>query len=104
MRCRPRNLIERELFGPSESQAPPADVQAGLIHQAYGSTFMLDEVGESPADVQGRISRILEASVVRQQSLPPAFLGPSDLNVTIIATTSNPPNIRPELQHRFGPP
>ena len=100
----PGALIESQLFGcvsgaPSSSTA----TKSGLIEAAEGGTLLLDEIGDLPADLQGKLFRFLQDRLF----MP---LGSSDVkraDVRILATTSRleggpAPTLRPDLLARLG--
>jgi DNA-binding NtrC family response regulator len=57
----PESLVENELFGHERGAFTGADRrQAGRFEAAEGGTLLLDEIGELPAAVQGKVLRVLE--------------------------------------------
>ncbi len=57
----PESLIENELFGHERGAFTGADRrQAGRFELARGGTLLLDEIGELPLPVQGKVLRVLE--------------------------------------------
>jgi DNA-binding NtrC family response regulator len=57
----PDSLIENELFGHEKGAFTGADRrQPGRFELAEGGTLLLDEIGELPLAVQGKILRVLE--------------------------------------------
>lgn len=64
----PRELIESELFGFVEGAftGSKRGGKAGLIEEADGGTFFLDEVGDLPFDVQSKLLRVIQEGVLRR--------------------------------------
>ena len=62
----PKNLIESELFGYEEGAFTGAKTsgQPGKFEIADGGTVFLDEIGEMPLDMQTRLLRVIEESIV----------------------------------------
>ena len=59
----PGNLIESELFGREKGAFTGADVRRlGRFEVANGSTICLDEIGELPLDLQGKLLRVIQHS------------------------------------------
>ena len=93
----PGNLIESELFGREKGAFTGADVRRmGRFEIANGSTLCLDEIGELPLDLQGKLLRVIQHSEFER-------LGSSHtvkVDVRIIATTNR--NLEEEVrQGRF---
>ena len=81
----PANLIESELFGREKGAFTGADVRRmGRFEIAHGSTICLDEIGELPLDLQGKLLRVIQHNEFER-------LGSSHtvkVDVRIIATTN----------------
>jgi formate hydrogenlyase transcriptional activator len=93
----PGNLIESELFGREKGAFTGADVRRmGRFEVANGSTICLDEIGELPLELQGKLLRVIQHSEFER-------LGSSNtikVDVRIIATTNR--NLEEEVrQGRF---
>jgi DNA-binding NtrC family response regulator len=57
----PGNLLENELFGHEKGSYTDAYVrQIGKLELARGGTFFLDEIGDLPLSLQGKILRVIE--------------------------------------------
>ncbi|MEL7567841.1 MAG: sigma 54-interacting transcriptional regulator [Dehalobacterium sp.] len=82
----PRGLIESELFGYTEGAFTGAKKggNPGKFELADGGTFLLDEIGEMPLDLQAILLRVLqENTIVRiggKETIP--------INVRVIAATN----------------
>ncbi len=93
----PGNLIESELFGREKGAFTGADARRmGRFEIAHGSTLCLDEIGELPLDLQGKLLRVIQHNEFER-------LGSSHtikVDVRIIATTNR--NLEEEVrQGRF---
>jgi transcriptional regulator with GAF, ATPase, and Fis domain len=81
----PGNLIESELFGREKGAFTGADVRRmGRFEVANGSTLCLDEIGELPLDLQGKLLRVIQHNEFER-------LGSSHtvkVDVRVIATTN----------------
>jgi DNA-binding NtrC family response regulator len=57
----PENLLENELFGHEKGSYTDAHLrQIGKLELAQGGTFFLDEIGDLPPNLQGKILRVIE--------------------------------------------
>lgn len=106
MSAMPEGLIESELFGHERGAFTGATSRrAGLIEQADGGTFFIDEIDETPPFVQAKILRLLtEGEVIRVGSLESI-----KVNVRVIAAASKPlkemvveRTFRTDLYYRFS--
>ncbi|MEN8154246.1 MAG: sigma-54 dependent transcriptional regulator [Acidobacteriota bacterium] len=61
----PENLLENELFGHEKGSYTDAYIrQIGKLEIAQGGTFFLDEIGDLPLNLQGKILRVIEEKKV----------------------------------------
>ena len=61
----PKELIEAEIFGFEKGAFTGAiKSSAGKFEQAQKGTLFLDEIGDMPADLQTKLLRVLENSVI----------------------------------------
>jgi transcriptional regulator with PAS, ATPase and Fis domain len=82
----PENLMESEFFGYEKGAFTGADIngKAGKFEIANGGTIFLDEIGEMPYIMQGKLLRILqEKEIIRIGGLETI-----DLDVRIICATN----------------
>ena len=65
-----KDLLERELFGPSSGQVGEDASQGGAFRDASGGTLFLDEVGELSLELQARFVRSLALHQTRSNGSP----------------------------------
>lgn len=81
----PRELIESELFGHEKGSFTGAhESTKGLFRIADGGTIFLDEIGELPLEVQGKLLRVLEEREVRPIGSTSAY----PVSVRVVAATN----------------
>jgi len=63
----PEQLLESELFGHVKGAFTGAVAnRRGLIEEAAGGTFFLDEIGSIPPSIQAKLLRVLEQKTIRR--------------------------------------
>ena len=83
------NDFESELFGHERGAFNGcAEKQLGLVETADGGTLFMDEIGEIPLAIQGRLLRVLESGKFRRLG------GREDLNVDIRVVCATHNNLR----------
>jgi transcriptional regulator with GAF, ATPase, and Fis domain len=81
----PSALVESELFGREKGAYTGALTrQAGRFEAAHGSTIFLDEIGELPPEVQGKLLRVLQEGWFERLGNPK----PLKVDVRVIAATN----------------
>ena len=81
----PESLAESELFGYERGAFTDAKTQKkGLFELAFGGSLLLDEIGDMPLALQGKLLRVLEERQIRRlgghQNIP--------IDVVVFATTN----------------
>ncbi len=89
----PETLMESEFFGYEKGAFTGADVRGkiGLFEQADKGTIFLDEIGEVPIQMQGKLLRVIQEGVIRR-------IGAEEekkIDVRIIAATNR--NLKNEM-------
>ncbi len=81
----PESLIENELFGHERGAYTGADERAhGKFDAAQGGTIFLDEIGELPPAVQGKLLRVLQD----REFLRVGGTAPVKVDVRVVAATN----------------
>lgn len=93
----PENLIESELFGHEKGAFTGASEQRmGKFEQAQNSTIFLDEIGELPLELQGKLLRVLQEREIERVGGNKTI----KINVRVIAATNK--SLKKEVaQERF---
>lgn len=96
----PEGLVDAELFGNLRNYPNPGmPDRPGLVGEADGSTFFLDELGELPAALQARLLRLLDSG--EYQRLGESTSRRTDLR--LIAATNRPLDaIKHDVLARFS--
>lgn len=96
----PVTLAAAILFGNRRGfPNPDMEERDGLVGAADGSTLFLDEIGDTPAEIQPMLLRVLETGEYTRLGEAPR-LRRSDFR--LIAATNRPEHLRPELRRRFA--
>ena len=81
----PETLLESELFGYKRGAFTGADRdKAGLMEEADGGTFFLDEIADMPLSIQAKILRVLE----NKEIIRLGETSPRTVDVRIISATN----------------
>ena len=77
-------VLENQLFGPIKSTNGSGKSKDGVFALASGGTIFLDEIGEMPLDIQGRLVRALQEREFHVQGNGKSIA----IDVRIVASTS----------------
>ena len=81
----PRDMIDAQLFGHRRGAFTGAVEHApGVLRAAAGGSLFLDEIGESPLDIQPKLLRFLESGEIH----PIGEAQPAKVDVRVIAATN----------------
>jgi two-component system response regulator AtoC len=98
----PEPLLEAELFGYAKGSFTGAvRDHPGMFRQADGGTIFLDEVGDLPQGIQGKLLRVLQEGSFR----PIGALADVQVDVRVVAATAQdlrPPRFREDLYYRLA--
>ncbi|RIV19480.1 response regulator [Fibrisoma montanum] len=102
----PAQLIESELFGHERGSFTGAtEKRIGKFELADGGTIFLDEIGELPLELQGKLLRVIQEKEIERLG----GKGPIKVNVRIIAATNrnlekevSSNQFRPDLYYRLN--
>src|SRR5436853_7184196 len=88
-------LAESEMFGYVKGAFTGAnDTRTGLFEHAHGGTIFLDEIGEMPLGMQGKLLRVLQSHEIQ----PIGSVTPRPLNIRVIAATNR--DLRTEVSEK----
>jgi DNA-binding NtrC family response regulator len=80
----PAELLEAELFGIGKGIATGVVERAGKFQLAQGGTIFLDEIGETPPDLQAKLLRALQ-----EKEVQPVGSGPVSVDIRVVAATNS---------------
>lgn len=90
----PATLVESELFGREKGAFTGSDArQIGRFELADGGTIFLDEIGEMPLELQGKLLRVIQDGEFERLGSPRTF----KTDVRIIAATNR--NLKEEIRN-----
>lgn len=102
----PANLLENELFGHEKGSYTDAYVrQIGKLELSQGGTFFLDEIGDLPYSLQGKILRVIEEKKIsrigsnQEIDLDIRFIFATNVNLEEAVTTQK---FRKDLYFRIN--
>jgi two-component system response regulator PilR (NtrC family) len=102
----PESLLESQLFGHLKGSFTGAiSNQEGLFQKARGGTIFLDEIGDMPLPLQGKVLRAIE----EKEILPVGSTTPTKVDIRILAATNRDlkdwvekGNFREDLYYRLN--
>lgn len=102
----PKDLIESQLFGHIKGSFTGANAdKTGFIGQANGGSLLLDEIGETPIDLQPKLLRVLQEKVYYRVGSDK----PQEADFRLICSTNRSPfdaikdgNLREDLYYRIN--
>ncbi len=102
----PENLLESELFGHEKGAFTGAHkTTIGKIEQAHGGTLMLDEIGDLPPTLQGKLLRVLQEKCIERvggrRTIPVDFRLVAATNRDLKAAIADG-GFREDLYYRIG--
>ena len=81
----PGTLIESELFGHERGSFTGATEQrTGAFERAHGGTILLDEIGDMPYDLQGKLLRVLQEREIQRVGAS----APTPVDIRVVTATN----------------
>ncbi len=81
----PRDLVESELFGAEKGAYTGSErLRKGSFEQAEGGTIFLDEIGDLPHDLQGKLLRVLQERTFNRVGSPKVL----QMNARVISASN----------------
>ncbi|MFN2390914.1 MAG: sigma-54-dependent transcriptional regulator [Pyrinomonadaceae bacterium] len=102
----PKELIESQLFGHTKGAFTGATSdKVGFLGQANGSSLLLDEIGEMPAELQPKLLRVLQERVYYRVGSEK----PQEVDFRLVSSTNRDPfdaikdgSLREDLYYRIN--
>ena len=102
----PKDLIEAELFGHEKGAFTNAHIaRTGLIEAAEDGVLFIDEIGELPLDLQGKLLAVLERRAMRrvgsneESPVPAWFIAATNRDIESLAESGD---FRSDLYYRLN--